>query len=182
MFNLKKYDCMVNQNTLYHGSKKLFEKFDANYSYCSKRRFVVGAFWFTNNLKVAKSYGKYIYEANLEMANPFIVDANFENYSEIYISELPKEIGVQIDVLDGRMPGDTVNEISYRKNLEPDYCLRFDTHDLALAAMRAGYDSLIVKNVIDAGNKSALKIFQTIYAVFNTDQIIINHINNNTYA
>lgn len=168
---------MISTYPLYHGSKKLFEKFDANFSYGSKRRFVIGAFWFTDNLKVAKSYGKYVYESNIKIANPFIVDANFENYSEIYLSDLPKEIGHQIDILDNRMPGDTINEINYRKQNEPDYCLRFDTRDLALAAMRAGYDSLIVKNVIDAGNKSALKTFQTIYAIFNAEKISIINVN-----
>lgn len=173
---------MIKQNPLYHGSKKLFENFDANFSYGSKRRFVIGAFWFTDNLKVAKSYGKYIYEANLEITNPFIIDANFENYSEIYLSDLPLDIGLQIDVLDNRMPGDTVNEINYRKKTDPEYCIRFDTSDLALASMRAGYDSFIVKNVIDAGNKSALKTFQTTYAIFNADKIIINNVNIINYA
>lgn len=173
---------MINNYTLYHGSKKLFKNFDSNFSYRSKRRFVIGAFWFTDNLKVAKSYGKYIYEASLEIANPFIVDANFENYSEIYLSVIPKEIGFQIDILDNRLPGDTINEINYRKQSDPDYCLRFDTHDLAWAAMNAGYDSLIVKNVIDAGNKSALKSFQTIYAVFNSNNIVINNVNTKIYA
>ena len=173
---------MINHYPLYHGSKKLFENFDANFSYGSNRRFVIGAFWFTDNLKVAKSYGKYIYEAHLEITNPFIVDANFENYSEIYLSDLPKEIGLQIDILDNRMPGDTINEINYRKRTDPDYCLRFDTRDLALAGMRAGYDSLIVKNVIDAGNKSALKIFQTIYSVFNPNSISIKNVNIKNYA
>lgn len=173
---------MINSNPLYHGSKKLFQKFDTNFSYGSNRRFVLGAFWFTDNLKVAKSYGKYIYEANLKILNPYIVDANFENYSEIYLSDLPKEIGLQIDILDNRMPGDTINGINYRKQDDPDYGLRFDTRDLALAAMRAGYDSLIVKNVIDAGNKSTLKIFQTVYAVFNTDSIVINNVNSKKYA
>lgn len=173
---------MISDYPLYHGSKKIFQKFDAKFSYGSKRRFVIGAFWFTDNLKVAESYGKYIYEANLKISNPFIVDANFENYSEIYLSELPKEIGLQIDVLDNRMPGDTVNEISYRKQSDPDYYLRFDSRDLALVALRAGYDSLIVKNVIDAGNKSALKLFQTIYAIFNSDNIVINNVNIKKYA
>jgi hypothetical protein len=161
----------MNNNLLFHGSKKLFKKFDAEFSYGSKRRFVIGAFWFSDNIKVAKSYGKYIYEVNLEIVNPFVVDANFENYSEIYLSDLPHEIGLQIDILDNRLPGDTINGINYRKQVDPDYCLRFDTRDLALSAMRAGYDSLIVKNVIDAGNKSALKFFQTTYAIFNKNRI-----------
>lgn len=171
-----------NKHQLYHGSKKLFENFEANCSYGSKRRFVIGAFWFTDNLKVAKSYGKYIYEAELEITNSFTVDAQFHNYSEIYLSGFPKEIGVEIDTIDNRMPVDTINEIIYRKKTDPDYCLRFDTSDLALATMRAGYDSLIVKNVIDAGNKSALKIFQTIFAVFNPNSISINNISTKNYA
>lgn len=173
---------MSYHHPLYHGSKKLFEKFDANFSYGSKRRFVVGAFWFTDNLKVAKSYGKYIYEAKLKITNPYIVDANFENYSEIYLSDLPKEIGLQIDKIDNRMPGDTINEINYRKQSDPEHCLRFDTCDLATAALRAGYDSLIVKNVIDAGNKSALKIYQTIYAIFSADSIVIKNVKIKNYA
>jgi hypothetical protein len=168
---------MITFYSLYHGFKKLFDKFELNFSYSSKIRFVVGAFWFTDNLKVAKSYGKYIYESNLEIINPYVVDANFENYSEIYLSDLPKEIGLQIDILDNRMPGDTLNELKYRKQSEPDYSLRFDTSDLALAAMRAGYGSLIVKNIIDAGNKSALKIFQTTFAVFNNNKITIKNVN-----
>src|SRR5690554_2462002 len=145
-------------------------------------RFIIGAFWFTDNYKVAKSYGKFIYEVQLDFKKPFIVDADFENYSEIYLSKLPHEIGLQIDILDNRMPGDTINEINYRKESDPDYCLRFDTHDLALAAMRADYDALIVKNIIDAGNKSALKTFQNTYAIFNSNNISINDVKTKNYA
>ena len=133
-------------------------------------------------MKVAKSYGTYIYEAHLNFKNPFIVDANFENYSEIYLSDLPLEMGLQIDVLDNRMPGDTINEINYRKKSDPDYVLRFDTRDLALAAMRAGYDSLIIQNVIDAGNKSALKLFANTFVIFNQNNISIKNINSENYA
>ena len=169
-------------NPLYHGSKKLFDKFDANFSYGSKRRFVIGAFWFTDNFKVAESYGKHIYEVRLQIINPFIVNANFENYSEIYLSDLPEKIGVQIDNLDNKMSGDTINYIKYRKLDDPEFKLRFDTADLGLAAIRAGYDCLIVENVMDAGNKSALNIFQTTYAVFNPSLISINNIYTEVYA
>lgn len=167
---------------IYHGAKKYFEHFDSNYSYGSKRRFVLGAFWFSDNITVAKSYGKTIYEVCININNPFKIDANFENYSEIYLSTLPKEICDVIDYLDNRRVGDTFNEIEYRKQTEPDYCLRFDSRDLAFSAMRAGYDSIIIENVIDAGNKSALKIFGTTFAVFNPDQIIINNIIRQDYA
>lgn len=167
----------TNYPILFHGSKKRFEMFDSNFSYGSKRRFVIGAFWFTDNLKVAKSYGKYIYEIDLAIKNAFIVDANFENYSEIYLSSIPEEIGLQIDILDNRMPGDTINEIKYRRQSDPDYSLRFDSCDLALSAMRAGYDSIIIKNLIDAGNKSALKIFANTYSIFNSNNISIKNIN-----
>jgi len=169
-------------NKYYHGSKKYFESFESNKSYGSKRRFVIGAFWFSNSLNVAQSYGNYVYEVKLNIENPYIVDANFENYSEIYLSELPTEIGIQIDLIDNRNPGDTINEINYRKQTDPEHFIKFDTKDLALAAMRAGYDSLIVKNVIDAGNKSALKIFAITLAVFNNSQIKIEKINTKEYA
>jgi hypothetical protein len=149
---------MIKHNSLYHGSKKLFDKFDANFSYRSNRRFVIGANWFSDNMNVAKSYGKYIYEVELLIRNPYVVDAKCENYSEIYLSDLPNDIALQIDILDNKNPGDTINYMNYNKIHNPNYCLRFDTADLALSAMRAGYDSFIVKNVIDAGNKLALSI------------------------
>jgi len=166
----------MEKQILYHGSKKSFEQFDSNFSYGSKRRAVIGAFWFSDNLHVAKSYGNVIYESTLEIINPFIVDANFVNYADIYLGVLPKEICDIIDYIDNRRTGDTYNELAYRRYTEPDFCLRFDSSDLAFSAKRAGYDSIIIQNVIDAGNSSALKLFATTYAVFNPDQIVVKNI------
>jgi hypothetical protein len=162
--------------TFYHGSNRLFDIFDANKSYGSKRRFVIGAFWFSDSLKVARSYGKYIYEVNLKTNNSFFVDANFENFCEIYLSHLPWDIGLQIDVLDNKKAGDTINYIKYQQLDDPEFSLRFDTSDLALAARRAKYDSLVVQNVIDAGSRAALKEFATTVAVFDINQIVINNV------
>jgi hypothetical protein len=172
----------LENKTYYHGSNRTFQSFDQNKSYGSKRRFVVGVHWFTDNLNVAKSYGKYIYEVELIFKNPYVVDANYENYSEIYLSYLPNEIGLQIDNLDNKHHGDTINYMNYNKINDPEYSLRFDTADLALSAMRAGYDSFIVKNIIDAGNKSALKIFANTYAVFDINQIVIKNVSIKVYA
>lgn len=161
---------------LFHGSRKRFENFEERFSYGSVRRAVLGAFWFTDNLKVAKSYGSIIYETWIDLGNTFIIDANFENYSEIYLSSLPQEICNQIDRIDNKRIGDTYNLMEYYKKTDHDFSLRFDAKDLAVSAMRAGFDSLIIKNVIDAGNRTALNIFANTYAVFDSKRIIISNV------
>lgn len=161
----------LKQNTYFHGSKKHFQIFDPNMCFGSKRRAVYGAFWFSDNVKIARSYGYYLYEAQLTINKPYIVDARYENYCEIYLSDLPKDIAEQIDFIDRKRPGDTYNYMKYQRSTNPDFSLRFDTRDLALAAMRADYDTLLVQNVMDAGNKSALNIFGTTCAVFSSEQI-----------
>jgi len=162
-----------NTDIFFHGSKKTFSWFDEKMSYGSKRRFVVGAYWFSSNEKVARSYGKIIYRVNLKIKNPYILDANGENYSEIYLNILPKEMCIVIDRLDNRRSGDTFNTFNYRKIENPDFTLRFDSCDLAIAAKSAGFDSLIISNVIDAGGKSVLKTTSNIISVFNHNQIDI---------
>lgn len=162
----------------YHGSRKIFTQFDELMSYGSKRRFVIGAFWFSSNEKVAKSYGKIIYKVNLKVENPFVVDADGESFSEIYLSQLPQKMCLEIDRIDNKRPGDTFNTFNYRKRDDPDFALRFATDELAMAAKYAGYDSLIIYNTIDAGNKKALNITSNIFSVFNNNQIIIQEVIN----
>lgn len=161
---------------LYHGSNKLFEQFNERFSIGSKRRAVTGAYWFSDNIKVAKSYGKIVYETRVLLKNPYVVDANNENFCEIYLSSLPEEIGYQIDILDNKNKGDTHNYMEYYKKSDPDFFLRFDSKDLAWSALRAGYDSLIIKNVTDAGAKSALNIVANTYAIFDLSLISFTNI------
>ena len=162
----------------YHGSKKTFNQFDELMSYRSKRRSAIGAFWFSNIEKIAKSYGKIVYRVNLKIENPFMVDAKGQSFSEIYLNDLPKKMCLEIDRLDNRRPGDTFNTFTYRKRDDPDFALRFASNELAMAAKYAGFDSLIICNAIDAGNKSVLKMTSNIFSVFNNNQITIQEVIN----
>jgi hypothetical protein len=162
----------------YHGSKKSFIQFDESMSYKSKRRFVVGVFWFSSNEKVAKSYGKIIYRVNLKIENPFIVDAKGENFSEIYLNYLPPNMCLEIDRMDNRRPGDTFNTFIFGKKENPEFSLRFASCELAIASKSAGFDSMIICNAIDAGNKSVLNIRSNIFSVFNNTQITIQEVIN----
>lgn len=130
---------------LYHGSTKLFFEFDKMKSYGSKRVSAIGAFWFTSNKKVALSYGRNLYNVLINFKKTYIVDAKGENYSEIYLTSLPKKMALEIDRLDNRRPGSTYNHLNYNKKEDPDFSLRFNSAELAMAAMFAGFDSICLR-------------------------------------
>ena len=66
---------------VYHGSDIQFEDFEL-----SKNIKLYGSLFFTDNIKMAKSYGKFIYKAYLKIEDPYYYDAygeTFNNISEI---------------------------------------------------------------------------------------------------
>jgi hypothetical protein len=62
---------------LYHGSSEIFSNFKLGYNSYSS---------FTNNKKLAKSYGSNIYEVYLKIENPYIIDGK-GNYIWKFIGE-----------------------------------------------------------------------------------------------
>lgn len=69
---------------VYHGSNNKFETFNDKHkgSRMGNSPSNMGGFFFTDNIEVAKSFGKYVYTVKLILNNPLIIDAKKKDYSK----------------------------------------------------------------------------------------------------
>jgi len=67
---------------LYHGSADDFTLFDFD-----KCKTPIGRPWFTENIEVAKTYLPFLYEANVLISKPFVIDIAY--YSKMVREEIP---------------------------------------------------------------------------------------------
>jgi hypothetical protein len=98
---IKTYIREDNNLILYHGSNNKFEKFNKKFlgSSMGKAPSNMRGFYFTNNIKLAKSFGKYIYKVKVKINNPYIFNANGKGYSQLKhtINNIVDEIDNQYD-------------------------------------------------------------------------------------
>ena len=78
-YNKPKID---NQKIFYHGSNKKFDVFDEEYQLDG---WLGKGFYFTDDKKKAKDYGRYVKPVHLDIKNPFYVqgDSPSDAYTEI---------------------------------------------------------------------------------------------------
>lgn len=131
---------------VYHGTNHKFDRFETH---------TLGAF-FSSSPIVARAYGNFVVPAHLALRHPLVVNAAGNSWDEIPFCEKLSALSRRVDFgFEGYEDG-TV-----------------ETDTLARLAMKAGYDGLIVENVIDApgfGNSIEPSV---IYSAFDSAQIEI---------
>lgn len=141
-------------NTLYyHGSHSKIEKFQKMPPI--NLRGNVDGFYFTNNLNVAKAYGKEVTSVKLKVKNPFINGKS--EVSEEMINQYKKELHNENPYLP--LDGDWIeSKCQYFKNYKQMSYTGLDGYAQQVIFKVGGYDSFIDGHEI---------------AVFNSDDIII---------
>lgn len=82
--NLIKESGIINKK-VYHGTDKSFSTFIDKYKGSATGRTPsnLSGFFFTDNIDVAKTFGKRVITAFITINNPLIIDAKGKNYSEM---------------------------------------------------------------------------------------------------
>lgn len=126
---------------LYHGSPSEFYKFDEKYLNTSS-----GLGWdslsklgfcFTPSLELAKTFGYYIYQCEIEIKNPLIIDMHGEVYEDWLINHHFKNIvGYDSIKLEECMDGGMLLPASI---VADQYCV-FDTNSIKILSIEYNYD------------------------------------------
>jgi hypothetical protein len=118
----------------YHGSNNKFDEFGLNNNK-AHREFDIPVWYFTKDLNYAKTYGKYIYSAKLNIRNTF--NTEIDNHYDLFIEYLKEE----------RKSDDEIEEIldvDFYKGLPYWTC-----QDAYYAAISNGFDSILIQEVLE---------------------------------
>jgi hypothetical protein len=155
----------------YHGSTKKFSKFETGHKGQSQNAHS-DVLFFTDDVQNAKSYAVtrdsqgYIYNVELTIKNPYIVDAQGRSH---------------VEVIEGAIFRGGNWFIPNPANVAPFYLpapkeLQRDPksiNDVIADAKANGHDGVIVKNVCDCGHGMFEQNPQTTFVVFNANQVCI---------
>lgn len=156
---ITKYNSFVNSlletNTSgiwYHGSNNKFEKFDLidNKTY---KEFDVPSWFFTKDIKYAKTFGKYLYSVKLHLTNTFVTTK--PKHLKIFLNQL-KEWDYSNDKINNILDEEFYNQLPY-----------WTCGDAFYIAKMNGFDSIMIQEELES---EVISI-----AVFDKDNIeIIN--------
>lgn len=123
-----------NDNIYYHGSKKSFTSFGLNNN---KTYFEIGlpVWFFTKNIKYAKTYGPFIYTVKLDIVNTF--DTSRDDHFNIFMSYLREE-GKSEEEIEEILDEQFYKDLPYWTNEDAYYC-----------AVSNGFDSILIAEELE---------------------------------
>lgn len=140
-----KFNEFLFNNIYYHGSNNKFNEFTL-YNNKTYKEIDLPVWFFTKDLDYAKTYGKYVYEVNLNIKNTF--DTTNKNHFKLFIDYLKqyKKTKKEIDeILDEKF----YNDLPY-----------WTCDDAYYAAISNDFDSILIEEELE-GEVVSIGVFDT---------------------